>query len=166
MKVAITGGTGFVGRHLAAELSATGSDVVLVARGRDRSDLRVTERPNVSWVAAGVGDADALREAFAGCDVVVHCAGINREIGAQTYAAVHVDGTRNVVDAARATGVAKGGTIRRYRVPAEIPCSNRCSDFSSNIGPLSFSRESSACRPALAPMWRSAWPASQSFLPS
>ncbi len=41
----------------------------------------------------------------AGCDAVAHCAGINREIGAQTYDAVHVDGTRNLVAAAETAGV-------------------------------------------------------------
>jgi uncharacterized protein YbjT (DUF2867 family) len=43
--------------------------------------------------------------AFDGCEAVVHCAGINREIGSQTYRAVHVEYTRRVVEAARAAGV-------------------------------------------------------------
>jgi NADH dehydrogenase len=38
---------------------------------------------------------------------VAHCAGINREIGANTYERVHVEGTRNVVEAARRAGVEK-----------------------------------------------------------
>jgi NADH dehydrogenase len=46
-------------------------------------------------------------DAFAGCDAVAHCAGINRQIGSQTYAAVHVTGTANVVSAARGAGVRK-----------------------------------------------------------
>ncbi len=41
MKIAITGGTGFVGRHLARELAEAGHEVVLVARG--------------SWSGAGSG---------------------------------------------------------------------------------------------------------------
>ena len=48
-----------------------------------------------------------LNEAFAGCNAVAHCAGINRELGEQTYERVHVEGTRNVVEAARAAGVEK-----------------------------------------------------------
>lgn len=36
MRVAITGGTGFVGRHLAQALTAEGHEVVLTARGVDR----------------------------------------------------------------------------------------------------------------------------------
>ncbi len=41
MKIAITGGSGFVGRHLARELVGGGHEVVLVARGADRRDLTV-----------------------------------------------------------------------------------------------------------------------------
>lgn len=85
MKVAITGGTGFVGRHLAERLD----DVVLVSR-REGIDL---------------DDVDALTAAFAGCDAIAHCAGINREIGDQTFQRVHVQGTRNVVEAAHRAGV-------------------------------------------------------------
>lgn len=85
MKVAITGGTGFVGRNLAERLD----DPVVISR---RSGIEIT-------------DVDALTAAFEGCDAVAHCAGINREIGDQTFRRVHVDGTRAVVEAARRAGV-------------------------------------------------------------
>jgi uncharacterized protein YbjT (DUF2867 family) len=42
-----------------------------------------------------------------GADAVAHCAGINREIGTQTYEAVHVHGTASVVSAAANAGVAR-----------------------------------------------------------
>ena len=106
MKIAITGGTGFVGRHLAAALLSDGHEVVVVARGVDRRDPSILGS-GVRFVAASTDDAAALRRAFAGCDAVAHFAGINREIGAQTYDRVHVRGTRAVVDAARATGLGK-----------------------------------------------------------
>ncbi|WP_040165161.1 NAD(P)H-binding protein [Microbacterium gorillae] len=87
MKIAITGGAGFVGRHLAERYAP--SDVVAVSR-----------RTGVD-----IDDVDALAAAFAGCDVVAHCAGINRQIGEQTYERVHIDGTRAVVEAAGRAGV-------------------------------------------------------------
>jgi uncharacterized protein YbjT (DUF2867 family) len=105
-RIAITGGTGFVGRHLAARLTAAGHEVVLVARGVDRR-VPATARRRTTIVAASITDAKALADAFEGCDAVVHCAGINREIGAQTYEAIHVEGTRTVVRAARSAGVAR-----------------------------------------------------------
>ena len=89
MRIAITGGSGFVGSHLAKRYSA--ADVVIVSR---RS-------------GTPVDDVEALTRAFEGCDAVAHCAGINREIGEQTFAQVHVQGTAAVIEAARRAGVRK-----------------------------------------------------------
>lgn len=87
MRIAITGGTGFVGRHLAERFPA--EDVVLVSR-----------RTGVA-----IDDVDGLARAFEGCAAVAHCAGINRELGEQTFQRVHVDGTAAVIEAARRAGV-------------------------------------------------------------
>ncbi len=87
MRVAITGGTGFVGRHLAERLNSP--DTVVISRR----------------MGVQINDVDALAAAFAGCDVVAHCAGINREVGDQTFDRVHVHGTRAVIEAARRAGV-------------------------------------------------------------
>jgi uncharacterized protein YbjT (DUF2867 family) len=107
VKVAITGGTGFVGRHLAARLSAHGHEVILVARGVDRRDRSVSHLPGTRLVRASLSDVERLGDAFEGCQAVAHCAGINRELGAQTYRTVHVEGTRTVVAAARKAGVSR-----------------------------------------------------------
>ena len=106
MKVAITGGTGFVGRHLARALLLDRHEVVIVARGVDKRDPSILGA-GATIVAASTDDADSLRRAFAGCEAVAHFAGINREIGPQTYERVHVRGTKTVVEAARAAGVRK-----------------------------------------------------------
>lgn len=87
MRIAITGGTGFVGGHLAARLD-TGNTVLISRR-----------------TGINVANVAALTTSFAGCDVIVHAAGINREIGDQTFQRVHIDGTRAVVEAAKLAGV-------------------------------------------------------------
>lgn len=107
MRIAITGGTGFVGRHLARELVASGHEIVLVARGLDRRDLSAYAIPGAQLFGADLSSVDELVRAFSACGGVAHCAGINREIGQQTYQHVHVQGTRNVVEAARLAGVGK-----------------------------------------------------------
>jgi uncharacterized protein YbjT (DUF2867 family) len=107
MKVAITGGTGFVGRHVARQLLVEGHEVVLIARGVDRRDASLHRAVGVHVAAMSLDDESALAGAMKGCDAVVHCAGINRELAGQTYARVHVLVTKNVVAAAREAGVGK-----------------------------------------------------------
>ena len=107
MKIAITGGTGFVGGHLARALAAEGHEAVIIARGSDCRDKTIRQLRNPTFRASGTDNEDQLAAAFAGCDAVAHCAGINREIGVQTYARVHCQGTQCVVNAARRAGVKK-----------------------------------------------------------
>ena len=47
------------------------------------------------------------RRSLTGCDAVVHCAGINRELGDQTYDSVHIRGTATLIEACRAAGVGR-----------------------------------------------------------
>ncbi len=107
MRIAITGGTGFVGRHLARALVEMGHEVVLVARGADRRDEDIRRLPGGVFFPIGTAGPEALGQAFTRCDALAHCAGINLERGEQTYGRVHVEGTRNVVEAARGAGVRK-----------------------------------------------------------
>jgi uncharacterized protein YbjT (DUF2867 family) len=107
VRIAITGGTGFAGRHLARALIADCHDVVLIARGVDQRDESIRTLAGAQFVAASADDEEALASAFAGCYSVAHFAGINREIGRQTYARVHIAGTRAVVAAAKRAGVRK-----------------------------------------------------------
>ena len=103
MRIAITGGTGFVGRHLAQRLVEDGHEVT--ALGRRGGSRPAGLPPQVTVLGVDLHDHEALTAALRGCSAVAHCAGINREIGSQTYASVHVEGTRAVVQAARAAGV-------------------------------------------------------------
>jgi NADH dehydrogenase len=91
MKLAITGSTGFVGQHLSRLLASDGHEIVSISR---RTGVDVTH-------------TRALDQALDGCDVLVHCAGINRELGKQTYAAVHIEGTRSIIESAKRVGVSK-----------------------------------------------------------
>ena len=115
MRIAITGGTGFVGRSVARALVSKGHEVVLIARGENQTCPSILQLPNARFVAMGLDDMDRLAAAFAGCQAVAHCAGINREIGAQTYQNVHLDGTRRVLEAARRAGVGKIAMISFLR---------------------------------------------------
>lgn len=99
MRIAITGAAGFVGTHLTQRLESEGHELVLLSRRARKHDPRI--------VADDLSDVASLTELFRGCKSVAHCAGINRELGDQTFQRVHIDATSNVVEAARAAGVDK-----------------------------------------------------------
>jgi len=105
MKIAITGGTGFVGSHFAKRALAEGHDVVLLSRKANQQSNAQDGPGRVTPVSSDLTSIDVLAAAFAGCEAVAHCAGINREIGSQTYQRVHIEGTHNVVEAAKRAGV-------------------------------------------------------------
>lgn len=108
-RIAVTGATGFVGRHVARRLERAGHEVVPLSR-RTGFDLASP-------------DPAALRAALEGCQSVVHCAGINREIGSQTYDAVHVRGTQALITAARGAGVRHISLLSFLRARPDGPSS-------------------------------------------
>jgi len=102
MRVAITGGTGFVGTHTTRALTAAGHEVVVIARGTKRRP----QRANVTFVRADLTDSPALADTFKGCDAVVHLVAIVRERGSQTFQRVNFEVSERVATAAHAAGVA------------------------------------------------------------
>lgn len=106
-RIALTGAEGFVGSHLAARLRAAGDEVVPLSR---RTGFDLT-RPDIA----------ALTKALDGCAAVVHTAGINREIGPQTYDAVHIRGTQALVEAARDAGVGHVSLVSFLRARPDGP---------------------------------------------
>lgn len=117
-RIAITGGTGFVGRNVVRRLTALGHEAVVVGRpGGSRTGARV----ETQVVEASLLDPNALADAFVGCEAVIHCAGINRERGADTFEAVHVHGTTAVVEAARRAGVQRIALLSFLRARADGP---------------------------------------------
>lgn len=106
-RVAVLGGTGFVGGRVAAQLRAAGLETVIISR-RTGFDLASP-------------DVDALARALAGCSALVICAGINRELGPQTYDAVHIRGTAAAVEAARRAGVGHVGLVSFLRARPDGP---------------------------------------------
>lgn len=97
MKIAVTGASGFVGKHLSRLLVDRGHEVVAISRTGDAVD---GAEGVVGDVVSGAGPADGkgLDAVFKGCDAVVHLVAILNESRPQvTFERVHVFGTKNVV---------------------------------------------------------------------
>ena len=95
--IAITGASGFAGRHAVAELQRRGHHV--------RALLRAPERTGLSGVEAVKGDlADkaALARLLDGADAVVHLAGAITALSREGYFSVNALGTEALIAAARA----------------------------------------------------------------
>jgi NADH dehydrogenase len=103
MKVFLTGATGFVGKHMLERLLAEGH--ALRALVRDPKNASALARPNVELVAGDVAEGTGLDPGMQGCDAVIHLVGIIVEKGKNTFENVHHVGTRNVVEAAKRTGI-------------------------------------------------------------
>lgn len=101
MIIALTGGTGFVGRAFIDRALEAGHDVVALARSTQ------IPREGVEWIAGDLSNRAALGELVRCVDVVVHIAGVVNAPDAQTFHEGNVVGTFNVMEAARAEGVSR-----------------------------------------------------------
>lgn len=101
---AVTGATGFLGRHLVRTLADDGWDVRILAR---RDPVHPLWRGLEPQIALGdLGDADALARLCAGADAVFHCAGLIKARSRAEFDAVNVAGARRLAQAARSAAPA------------------------------------------------------------
>ncbi|MBK7330962.1 MAG: complex I NDUFA9 subunit family protein [Betaproteobacteria bacterium] len=103
-RIVVLGGSGFVGSALVARLAAQGETVVVPVRRRAPARHLIL-LPTVEVVEADVHDPATLAALVRGADAVVNLVGILNESGRTTFARVHADLARSVVDACRAGGV-------------------------------------------------------------
>ena len=106
--VCITGGTGFVGQHLANRLTQEGYKVRILTRRRERHRTLLVN-PDISLIETDVHDVDALRRQFREVDVVINLAGILNEHGNKGagFRKVHVELPEKIVAAAIHNGVTR-----------------------------------------------------------
>ncbi|MEM9220453.1 MAG: NAD-dependent epimerase/dehydratase family protein [Cyanobacteria bacterium P01_F01_bin.150] len=105
MKAFVTGASGFTGSHLVRALLERGDRVVALVR--KTSDLSRLDTGNVELIYGDVTDRTALAQAMMGVDIVFHLAAYV-ELGIVDEAKmdrVNVDGTRTILEAAKAAGV-------------------------------------------------------------
>lgn len=111
MNIFLTGGTGFIGQALVSRIRERGWTLSVLVRDPQSPPARWIARQGATLVRGDVTEPAGLAEALRGADVVIHNAGVY-ELGADRATAarmmaVNVDGTENVMAAARQAGVAK-----------------------------------------------------------
>ena len=109
MKVAVTGGTGFIGKRVVRILRERGHEVVCVAR--DPQKAANLAALGATLVRGDILDRASLTQAFAGCEGVLHIAA-SYEMGvvgkkADEALRKNLDGTRAALEAARDAGAKK-----------------------------------------------------------
>ena len=98
MRLAITGGTGFVGGRLLALAAAEGHTVNALARRPQPDQTRVT------WVGGALEDRAAMHRLVATADAVIHVAGVVNAPDEAGFTAGNVTGTLQLLAAATAAG--------------------------------------------------------------
>jgi nucleoside-diphosphate-sugar epimerase len=101
MKLAVTGGTGFVGSRLLDAAVADGHEVRALTR------RPMDARANVDWLRGALDDPAALAELATGADAVIHVAGVLTGRTAADFDKANVDGTQAMLDAAKSAGVGR-----------------------------------------------------------
>ncbi len=96
--IALTGGTGFVGRH-----------VIDIARAQNMAVRALTRRPQkpqhgVTWIEGSLSGSDSLKQLCDGADTLIHVAGVVNAPDRKGFEDGNVAGTLAMVDAAKAMG--------------------------------------------------------------
>lgn len=104
MKIAITGGSGGIGRAITTQALARGDTIVSIDRVAPAA-----EQENVRFVLADTSEYEKLAEAFAGCDAVIHMAAIP----SPNHHPDHIVHNNNVVGSYNALSAATANGIMR-----------------------------------------------------
>lgn len=93
MRIAITGGTGFLGRHIVDALLKDGHELHLLVNKAAPPDHK-----NLTIVKGSLGDPDILETLISPCDVIIHCAGLTAAKNKTDFFTVNSEGTKNIAN--------------------------------------------------------------------
>ena len=150
MKVLVTGGSGFLGINLIRFLRTKGVDEIRVL---DIADFDYPEKkePWLKFTLGDVRDIPAVEKITEGCDVVVHCAAALPLYSEKDIYTTEVDGSKNVLNAARKFKLDRHVQISStavYGVPKKHPIYE--TDPMVGVGPYGHAKieAEEACRAA------------------
>lgn len=152
-RILVTGAGGFIGSHLAERLVELGAEVTAMVRYNALSSWGNLDfaspdlRGRMRVIAGNVEDSDFVMHAAEGMDVVLHLAALiaipYSYVAPRSYVRTNVEGTLNVLEAARRLGVKRVvhtstsevyGTALRAPIDEEHPLQGQSPYSASKIG--------------------------------
>lgn len=102
-RIAVLGGTGFVGRSLCNRLSQEGYEIKVLTRNREYNRENMILLPGLDLVETNVHDQEQLTHQLTGCDAVINLVGILNEKGnsGDGFKNVHVELVKKILQACR-----------------------------------------------------------------
>ncbi len=150
MKIFVTGGSGFIGKRFVRRLRDTEHEILCLVR--ETTDVRALQDAGISLTRGDVTDKDSLLRGMRGCDCVVNLANLFEfwVPDRRAYQEVNVNGTRNVMEAAIATGIQNSVHVSTAAVfgNAEWPVTE-----ASEMGPVCLSEYARSKRDGDAVVW-------------
>lgn len=121
--ILITGATGYIGRHLVARLVSLGERPRCLVRDRQRA-TKVLPEDKVELVQGDTTIADTLGAAVSGIDTIIHASFLTadrKESPGNRYEETNIQGTANLINAAKAAGVKRMMEISGLGTKADKP---------------------------------------------
>ena len=104
MNILVTGGTGFLGQHLAQALKTQGHDVSIL--GRDFTRVKDLLAAGIRPISVDLRDETAVRQACRGMDIIYHAGALSAAWGKRSdFYAINVGGTQAVIAGCREHGI-------------------------------------------------------------
>ena len=107
MKVFVTGATGFIGKNTVKCLIESGHECICLVRSTSKKDA--LEKIGCQFVNGDITDRESLTKGLQGCEAVINLANLYSywEPDVSLYEKINIDGTRNVMESALASGMKK-----------------------------------------------------------
>lgn len=101
----ITGGTGFIGRHLVKGIQQQGVKIRALVRSCEIDDIY--KNGSIEFFTADLLRPETLIDLTKDIDVVIHLAGVTHALDNNAYSRINVEGTRSLVSACKKNKIRK-----------------------------------------------------------